>query len=339
MREGRGPLSDRAHRCPACGSEGNGNGCAAREMMLGLREEFQYYECGACGCLVLRDEPADWSRYYPAQYYSLTRPRESWLKRKLKRARARRSLGGHGLLGRILVDRWGAPAFADWMLRARVGYDSPIVDVGAGNGDLLRQMHDAGFTHLIGIEPYIACDADLAPGLKLLKGDLERLCGTHALLMFNHSFEHLEDPRGTLLAARERLDRDGSVLIRMPVAGTLAWQKYGVNWVQLDAPRHICIQTVRSMGMLATQTGFELADVLFDSTGFQFWGSEQYVRDVPLMDPQSHAVNPHASRFQADELARFESEAVRLNHEQLGDQACFYLRPIPRSSRQSTEAP
>ena len=40
-----------------------------------------------------------------------------------------------------------------------------------------------------------------------------------------------------------------------------------------------------------------------DSGAFQFWGSEQVRRGIPLMDPQSHFVDAKASSFSRSELA------------------------------------
>jgi hypothetical protein len=39
-------------------------------MQLGLREEFEYFECSKCGCLQIEEVPLDLSKYYPDNYYS-----------------------------------------------------------------------------------------------------------------------------------------------------------------------------------------------------------------------------------------------------------------------------
>src|SRR4051812_1009865 len=41
---------------------------AAREMMFGTRETFDYFECTYCGCLQLHPVPHDLPRFYPPQY-------------------------------------------------------------------------------------------------------------------------------------------------------------------------------------------------------------------------------------------------------------------------------
>ena len=53
-----------------------------REKMHGLGDEFEYFVCGACGCLQIGETPEDMSRYYPDDYYSIrAEPRlQRWLK-------------------------------------------------------------------------------------------------------------------------------------------------------------------------------------------------------------------------------------------------------------------
>ena len=38
--------------------------------MFGLRDQFDYLECGAYGCLQIDGIPADLDRYYPVAYYA-----------------------------------------------------------------------------------------------------------------------------------------------------------------------------------------------------------------------------------------------------------------------------
>ena len=66
--------------------------------------------------------------------------------------------------------------------------------------------------------------------------------------------------------------------------------------------------------------------IRYDSTAFQFWGSEQYQRDLPLLHQSSYFVNPETSAFTAEQIAAYTAEADRLNARGEGDQAAFYLR-------------
>jgi len=113
----------------------------------------------------------------------------------------------------------------------------------------------------------------------------------------------------------------------MPVVNT-AWEEYGVDWVQLDPPRHLFLYTERAFRDLAEGLGFRLEKVVYDSTEFQFWGSEQYRRDIPLNDPRSHNDPATGTLFSPEAMLAWTARSELLNDQGKGDQACFYLRKI-----------
>ena len=41
-------------------------------MMFGLREEFEFFECGNCGCVQIAEVPANLAKYYPEEYAAET---------------------------------------------------------------------------------------------------------------------------------------------------------------------------------------------------------------------------------------------------------------------------
>jgi SAM-dependent methyltransferase len=155
--------------------------------------------------------------------------------------------------------------------------------------------------------------------------ELSAVRGQFDLIMFHHVYEHLVDPRETLELARELLAEHGQILIRIPLADSLAARKYGEHWVQLDAPRHIALQTRKSMGVLAGDAGLDISRVTYDSWELQFWGSEQYLLDIPLRDPRSLDTGSSAV-FSPDLIRAFAAEARTLNAHEEGDQAAFVLQ-------------
>ncbi|HEX6924114.1 MAG TPA: class I SAM-dependent methyltransferase [Longimicrobiaceae bacterium] len=312
--------------CRVCGARGEHERFVAREMMFGRRDPFEYFACGSCGCLQIVEVPAGLSAHYPSDYYSFARPREGRVKRFLKRRRAVHLLEGRSAIGRVAARWFGVPDLFAWIAVTGVQPDDEILDVGSGGGHLLLQLRDIGFRRLTGIDPYLRTEAGPAEGVRLLRRRVEEVEGEFDLVMMHHAFEHVPDPRDVLAHVR-RLLRPGAVaLIRIPLADSWAWEHYRTDWVQLDAPRHLYLHTRRSMEILANQVGLRLERVIHDSTAFQFWGSEQYRRDIPLRDPRSHAVNPRASLFTREQIREFERRAGDLNAEGRGDQAAFYLR-------------
>jgi SAM-dependent methyltransferase len=318
--------------CGICGHREGNRIHSAREMMYGLRETFDYMECVECGCLQLLAIPEDISPYYADGYYSLDRqidasihPAKLWAHRRL----TRHHLGHANPVGRVLALRYSAPPVLEYVRNAGADLDSPILDVGSGAGNLLLTLAHQGFSRLTGVDPYIERELFYPSGVHIVKGTMDDVEGPYDLVMMHHSLEHVPDQHGALRRARELLTSHGCLLVRTPVASSYAWREYGTNWVQLDAPRHTCVHTVASMRMLAESAGFTLADIVFDSSDLQFWGSEQYRSDIPLRHPLSYAVDNRTPLFTEEQIQTFRDRAAELNANADGDSACFYLSRVP----------
>jgi 2-polyprenyl-3-methyl-5-hydroxy-6-metoxy-1,4-benzoquinol methylase len=326
-------------RCRICGNDIDNPPVVAREMMFGTREEFVYLECAACGCLQIMEMPAGIGQYYSPGYYSLSsRPRPSRLKHLLGRARSAQARGQAGLPGRLLVRVFGIAPVVEWLAPAGLDFDGAILEVGSGAGHLLRYLYHAGFSNLTGIDPYIDQDHHYLDNFRVLKRSLDEVESTFDCVIMNHSLEHMPDPLAALRQVSALLKPGCYALVRTPVAGSEAWKRYRANWVQLDAPRHLVIQSEASMKILAAGAGLDLARVVYDSEAFQFWGSEQYARDIPLHDPRSHFKKPAEKLFSAREIQAWEVEARMLNASRRGDQARFYLRkPLATAHRLDTD--
>lgn len=292
--------------------------------MFGSKETFSYALCTTCGCLQMERFPPDLSAYYPKGYYAQEEDKLPRLARYLIYRRDRYVLQHKGLLGRCLFmmvgNLMGSLALLS-LVPLDISPDTRILDVGCGKGELLGTLRRLGFERLDGIDPYN--DRDLGyDGLTIRKATLQELVGTWDLIMLHHVFEHLPNPTETLSHIYQRLRPGGHCLIRIPLVSSFAWEHYGVNWVQLDAPRHLFLHSLSSMTKMAEEAGFTVVDVVFDSTAFQFWGSELYLRDIPLND----AAKRFFSVFSLRQLLSFARRAKALNKAAKGDQAAFYLR-------------
>lgn len=308
-------------QCRICGNSKNNTSFIAKEMMFGTFEEFTYTECNKCGCLQLKNIPTDLSKYYPLNYYSLKNRKRNWFKKLLKRQRGKYGLGGINPFGFILAQIWGIPEIIKWIKGYNISFESKILDVGAGNGEYLQEYKNIGFKNLTGIDPYIEKDQVFDNGFKILKKNIHDVDGSFDLIIASHTLEHIEDQIGTLRQFYRLLQKDGILLIRIPVAGTTAWKTYGPDWVQLDAPRHIFIHTVKSLTMLAEQANYEVQNIVFDSNEFQFIGSDLYQQGIPLTSTIKENI-PKTIR------KSYQKKADSLNKNHDGDQACFYLKKL-----------
>ncbi len=299
--------------------------------MFGMRDEFDYLECGRCGTLQIVTVP-DLAKYYPGDYYSLETDLSDWP--KLRRRIAARLMADYLLTGRGFWGRYLArhrTAIADlfpWFLRDPIlslRSSSRILDVGCGTGELLQRLSLFGFTDLTGADAFIEKELNYRTGVRILKCSLDELESAYDLIMLHHSFEHLPDPHAAMAELARILAPNGTCLIRIPLVN-LAWERYGINWVQMDPPRHLFLYTERSFAQLAERNGFKVEKVVYDSEGFQFFGSEQYLQDIPLNDPRAYHGIISESIFSDTQLAEWEKEAIELNENGRGDQACFYLK-------------
>jgi 2-polyprenyl-3-methyl-5-hydroxy-6-metoxy-1,4-benzoquinol methylase len=309
-------------------SEGN-HLFEVREMMFGLPDTFAYFQCSFCGCLQIREIPADMNRYYPEGYYSYSvfGPLQSMnpVMNFLKRLRDVYAVTGHGLIGKYLFSKIPNGSLRS-LSAISIKKDCRILEVGCGVGSLLFALQEIGFTDLTGIDPFILKELSGGRGIKILKKTIHEVEGKWDLIMFHHSYEHLADPLETLQKAASLLDDDGICLIRIPVASCYAWQHYREKWVQVDAPRHFFMHTPESMKILASSSGLAVEKIVYDSTAFQFLGSEQYLRGIPLMAENSYYKDPAKSIFTKKEVRIFQKKVVHLNKENRGDTAAFYLR-------------
>lgn len=301
-------------------------------MMFGTRERFPYFQCRQCDCLQIAEFPMDMARHYPPDYYSFSAveagPQPLW-KRRLKAMALRHRLEGKGFLGGLVSRFVPLPATVEqWFAPAGIRTDSAILEVGCGQGHLMRHLAAIGFKSLTGVDPYVAGDIAYPDGVRIFRRKLEDMQGTFDLVMMHHAYEHMPDPLGVLRQSLRLLNRGGRLLLRIPLVSSEVWNTYGLDWVQLDAPRHFFLHSRKSLELAASKGGFRVDRVIYDSTGFQFWGSEQYRMDLPLFSKGSHALDPAASPFPPERIREWDARALELNRAEAGDQACFILAPI-----------
>jgi 2-polyprenyl-3-methyl-5-hydroxy-6-metoxy-1,4-benzoquinol methylase len=305
--------------CKICGNTVNNIPVLAKELMYGLKIEFNYFECSNCGCVQIENIPENIADFYPTDYYSYKRPiffkKITGFKTFLKKRVAKYYGGNFNILGFIL-SFFVANQFP-WVKPGIANFKSKILDIGCGTGKLLITMQRFGYENLTGIDPYNQEDLFYDNNLSIYKMDLFALDEKFDLIMLNHSFEHMEFPEKVLSKLSTLIENNGCILIRIPIADSYAWRKYKTNWAQLDAPRHYFLHTVKSMSILAKASDLKLVEVKFDSTSFQFIASENYMRGNNLSD----SINLFSRR----QVKTFEKEAIKLNLLNDGDSACFYF--------------
>jgi len=325
--------------CPGCSSSSVARILTVNEMMFGSSEHFRYIECDGCGTLRLANVPDDLGMYYPRTYYSVADDPQLVLGRRGVRSVikvvGRSALGGSnavaGAVGKTVGRREVQTLLSIYSSLRASGQSakssSRVLDVGAGSGMLVYALSLAGFGDVVGIDPFADGDRVFDTGASIRTESLGQMSGPGAwdMIMFNHSFEHVADPRADLAAALELLAPGGAILVRMPTVSSWAWRKYGVEWVQLDAPRHLTLFSRKGMTALAESVGLKIYQTRDDSTAFQFWGSEQVIKKIALDAPNSHMVNEKQSPFSAQQIKEWAARAVELNAAGDGDQVAWIM--------------
>lgn len=326
-----------AKRCRICGAEGKLEPLHVREMMFGTREAFRYHFCENCGSLQLADIPDDLSPYYPDEYEAHVVRRSTWgrrLRRPLAALRIALVLFTPEVFFRLLCS---LPIVGFFMethpLRAlrsvTLGRRSRIVDVGGGKGVMLRGLRALGFRNLTCVDPYLRFSGQ-RDGIRFMSCTLGDLTESFDVIMYHHALEHVVDLEAELKAARRSLAPGGAVIIRMPTLPNSAYDAYGANWIQIDAPRHIHILSREGMKVAAQRCRLEVVATGDDSTEFQFWGSQEYAADVPLNESRFTTGGRHKVPWRIRRgLVR---RARAANAQGRGDEAWFILRPFGRES-------
>lgn len=311
--------------CRICDYSGESDVYNAREMMFGNGESFSYFRCTNCGTLQIVDIPSDLSKYYLPDYYSYCDESAplSGLRTTFIKKRDCYAVFKKGVIGQILYR-----LFPDYLLGiySELATTSAILDVGCGAGRLIKRLRNIGFNNVSGIDPFITKTLKFADGLSIEKKTINEISGKWDIITYHHVFEHVAGPLYELTCVNKLLKDKGLCVIRIPNIDSTAWEIYRTDWVQLDAPRHLFLYSVKAINILAKKAGFTVERVDYDSTAFQFWGSEQIRKNIPLKDVVSYAVNPGKSIFTKKQMKDFEKRSKKCNDQKTGDQIIYFLR-------------
>jgi SAM-dependent methyltransferase len=140
----------------------------------------------------------------------------------------------------------------------RIAPPGPVLDVGAGDGTLVRALLFCG-REALGLER--VGGGDHVVGREIMGFD-ERT-GEWAAVVFWHSLEHLRDPAGALDQASRLLAPRGVVVVALPNLGS--WQAWvlGPRWFHLDLPRHLVHVPARALDAGLSERGLRIERVSY----------------------------------------------------------------------------
>ena len=309
-------------KCPICDNEKENKKYLVKEMQQGLREEFEYIECANCGCLFIKEIPSDMSKYYDINY--APHVHKSNLISKIKEKIYALYISNNKLIKLIQGDNvtittkfWNSLSSENI-----INKNSSILDVGCGDGKFLTILKKGGFKDLSGIDLFID-ESNMQKGIKIFQSSLENFNPgrKYDLIISNQAFEHMDHQLENLKCFENLIKDNGIIVIRIPVKTPPFWNKYGVNWYQLDAPRHFFLHTIESFKILCNKTNLVIENIIFDSFEDAFLPYEKYSRDISTRDKEWN-------QFKLDEktIKEFKKEVRNLNKNNEADQAIFVLK-------------
>ena len=281
-------------KCKICGK----NTCqkdiqiySIKEMMVGTKEEFKYMECPHCKSLQIIEIPEDMGEYYNQNYYSFgnINPFVKKLFYHLNKYYLEGDWFGQ-ILDKFIDGNKSIYEFIKYHIeKNKLSHNSQILDVGCGNGYFLEMLADLGFNDLNGMEPFIEEQIN-SEKFTIFKSFLDDFNPKkfYDLIFFNDSLEHMDNPYQNLLNAKELLKDEGYLIISIPIKSDYFWDLYGVNWYQLDAPRHFITFTLDGFNDLLTLVDLEIEMLSFNSNPLVFIFSEDYSNGIPMNSKESY---------------------------------------------------
>ena len=317
-------------KCTICGNEQNNKPYILKEMMFGYKDEFKYFECANCDCFQINEIPNNMDKYYPNNYYSFNVGAEMQLKPNYFKQLQYDHLSGYkqSILGAIASFKYN-PKIYHWFKNMELeNKEKKILEIGSGNGKLLKQLYQVGFTNLTGVDPYVEKDIIYNQNVKILKTTIFEINEQFDIIMMHHSLEHMDRQIDVINRIDQLLRPKGKLLIRIPIMSERLFQKYGINLVSLDPPRHFFIHSIKSIKMLLSKTGFTIKKIVYDTELFDIISSEQYLRDISLNDMHSYNVNKKNSVFSKAEISQFKKFSQELNENEEGSTVALYIEKV-----------
>ena len=129
----------------------------------------------------------------------------------------------------------------------------PVLDVGAGEGVLVRALRSRGRA-VLGLER-----EERPP--EVLDKSLDEVDGEWAAVVFWHSLEHLREPGADLERAAKLLAPGGMLFVAVPNIESLQARVFAERWLALDLPRHLAHVPARGLVARLGQLGLRVERV------------------------------------------------------------------------------
>ncbi len=283
-------LGYKKHKCRICNAEGMFRSYLVREMLVGTKDEFEYFECPECLCLQIADVPENLGDYYKESYYSFNFEAED-------------------------KDHF----------ETEVDDNTKVLDMGCGSGSWLYEMAKQGCGNLYGCDPFIDNDRRYGDRVYIKKCDISEIegDGTFDMVRMRDSLEHVTNPQRVVDDAARLLKDTGIVWINIPAYPNFIFDMYGPHWYSLDAPRHIFLPSVKCIKYLAENSGLRINEVDFDTINGNVVISYFYKYGIPRNVIDRELIS---SYFSDEDISKLNSICEKQNNNNYGDHMKILLK-------------
>lgn len=312
-------------KCGVCGNEKDNLNYVIKERIINKGNTFNYIKCAKCGTLMLADIIEDMSVWYPQNYNPYVKVINNnetlWckLRRKLLTEFIIRS--NNEKLFQEILEKSNIDILIKRLYGTRIKKRAKILDIGCASGHWLDWLYDMGWSNITGLDLY--CDVKNKKW-NFIKGDIFSLTTEkYDCITLHHSFEHMDQPRKVLNKVSELLNESGLCIISIPLVDGVAWDLFGENYCQIDAPRHKYIYSEKAIKYLCKCSNLYVERVLYDSHTKIFTMSDGYKRTN-----KSHKELTRKDVLPQKDVEKYRLLARKSNCNHTADQAIFYIRKI-----------
>ena len=222
----------------------------AKEMTFGTRREYEYFFCCRCRSLSLKENFNIVYEDYPHLCVKLSSPgflEKIALNLLFSKNRYLSALGYNFFDSyRLLPCKSLYPNYLDKSLK--------ILDVGCGNGSFVFDLAYSGFNSVIGIDPNLT-ENSFDAGLSLMKKSIFQVSGIFDLIIFNHSFEHVDNLMAVCEKVEKLLAPNGVCIVRIPSIDSFSFRLFREHWDGIHAPFHLVLPSRKAIKKLFLDVG------------------------------------------------------------------------------------